>query len=238
MQTPDIVILAAGLGSRLGRPIPKCLTPLAGGTTIMEQQVAAVRQVFGTDARVTAVVGFKFELVMEEFPDLTYVYNESYDRTNTAKSLLKALRLSGPGGVLWLNGDLVFEPEVMRRAQSAMAAQTSFTCVNTAEVGDEEIKYTVDGSGRIKELSKTVVDGVGEAMGINYVAPQDKGALIRRLDEVGDQDYFERGIELAIAHDGLTVIPVDASDLFTVEVDFAEDLSRADAWLSRPSPAG
>ena len=76
VQTPDIVILAAGLGSRLGRPIPKCLTPLAGGTTIMEQQVAAVRQVFGTDARVTAVVGFKFELVMEEFPDLTYVYNE------------------------------------------------------------------------------------------------------------------------------------------------------------------
>ena len=32
------------------------------------------------------------------------------------------------------------------------------------------------------------------------------------------------------------MIPVDASDLFTVEVDFAEDLSRADAWLSRPSP--
>ena len=25
--------------------------------------------------------------------------------------------------------------------------------------------------------------GVGEAMGINYVTPQDKGALIRRLDE-------------------------------------------------------
>ena len=68
-----------------------------------------------------------------------------------------------------------------------MAAQTSFTCVNTAEVGDEEIKYTVDGSGRIKELSKTVVDGVGEAMVSTTWRRRFKGALIRRLDEVGDQ---------------------------------------------------
>ncbi|MFN8125167.1 MAG: NTP transferase domain-containing protein [Candidatus Nanopelagicales bacterium] len=233
MQIPDVVVLAAGLGSRLGRPIPKCLTPLAGGTNILGQQVAAVARVFGPDAVVTAVVGFKFDLVMEEFPGLRFVYNEAYDRTNTARSLEKALRLSSPGGVLWLNGDLVFDPAVLQRAADRIPDGRSFTCVNTSEVGDEEIKYTVDPSGNVAELSKTVVGAAGEAIGINYVAPADKPVLLRRLAEVGDQDYFERGLELAIAHDGLAVVPVDTSDLFAVEVDFAEDLARADSWLSR-----
>ncbi len=33
------VILAAGMGTRLGRPFPKPLTPLSDGRTIMEQQI-------------------------------------------------------------------------------------------------------------------------------------------------------------------------------------------------------
>jgi len=51
--------------------------------------------------------------------------------------------------------------------------------------------------------------------------------LIARLDEVGDQDYFERGIEFGIERDGLKFKAVDISDLYAVEVDFAEDLERA-----------
>ena len=54
--------------------------------------------------------------------------------------------------------------------------------------------------------------------------PPDKKRVCRECD---DQDYFERGIELAIAGDGVQVTPVDISDLFAVEVDFAEDLERA-----------
>jgi choline kinase len=44
---------------------------------------------------------------------------------------------------------------------------------------------------------------------------------------VGDQDYFERGIELGIERDSLKFKAVDISDLYAVEVDFAEDLERA-----------
>ena len=47
------------------------------------------------------------------------------------------------------------------------------------------------------------------------------------LEECDDQDYFERGIELAIEKDGLVVLPIDISDLFAVEVDFEADLERA-----------
>ena len=225
------VILAAGMGTRLGRPFPKPLTPLSDGRTIMEQQIDNLRQAFGADVRITTVVGFKLDLILEAFPDVTYIYNEAYDQTNTNRSLLKALRLSTEGGVLWMNGDVVFDPQVLEKVNDVMEADTSFICVDTAVVGDEEVKYTVNDDGYVDELSKQVVNARGEAVGINFVSASDKPTLIDRLSECSDADYFERGIELAISHDSMRVIPVDIGEFFAVEVDFEEDLTRANEYL-------
>ena len=111
-MTLQVVILAAGMGTRLGKPWPKPLTPLADGRSIMAQQLENVEKVFGQEARVTIVVGFKMEMIMEAHPNAAFIYNEVYDQTNTSKSLLKALRASQESGVLWLNGDVVFDPRV------------------------------------------------------------------------------------------------------------------------------
>ena len=229
-MTVQAVILAAGMGTRLGRPWPKPLTPLSDGRTIMQQQVDNLQGAFA-DLRITTVVGFKLELILEAFPDVTYVYNEAYDQTNTNRSLLKALRQSADGGVLWMNGDVVFDPAVLERVKDLIAAEQSFICVNTAVVGEEEVKYTVDADGYVDRLSKTVQGALGESVGINYIGAGDKARLIERLAECEDLDYFERGIELMIERDGIQVTPYDIRDLFAVEVDFEEDLSRANAHL-------
>ena len=231
MSQVQVVILAAGMGTRLGRPFPKPLTRLASGQTIMEQQVANIREVFGEDVRITVVVGFKLDLVMEHVPDAVFVYNENYDQTNTCKSLLKALRASHSGSVIWMNGDVVFDRVILERLTPYIVSGRSAIAVNTAAVEEEEVKYTVDDRGFVRELSKTVPssEALGEAVGINLVGGRDKSALIRELDACEDQDYFERGIELAIQHDHLEVTPVDISDLFAVEVDFEGDLERANA---------
>ncbi|MBX3194591.1 MAG: phosphocholine cytidylyltransferase family protein [Microbacteriaceae bacterium] len=230
-MTTQIVILAAGMGSRLGRSLPKPLTELSDGRSIMQQQFDNIHQAFGRDVNVTIVVGYKLEHIIEAFPNADYVYNEQYDQTNTSKSLLRALQSTKDGGVLWMNGDVVFDPEALVRAGDLVAADRSFVSVNTAKVSDEEVKYTTDAEGFIKELSKTVVGGLGEAVGINYVSGRDKAALVRHLSKVNDQDYFERGIELAIENDGVRFEPVDISDLYAVEVDFAEDLERANLFV-------
>lgn len=226
-MSKQVVILAAGMGTRLARPLPKPLTELRDGRSIMKQQMDNLAIAFDDTFRVMIVVGFKLEAIIERFPEATFVYNEFYDQTNTSKSLLKALRASGDGGVLWLNGDVVFDPQVLVRVTPYMDANQSFVVVNTAKVSDEEVKYTLDSAGFIDQLSKQVQPALGEAVGINYVAAQDKTALIARLTEVDDQDYFERGIELAIESDGLKFQAVDISDLYAVEVDFPEDLDRA-----------
>ena len=227
MTQPQVTILAAGMGTRLGRPFPKPLTPLNDGRTIMQQQLDNISEAFGADTHVQIVVGFKLDLILEAAPEAVFVYNERYDQTNTCKSLMKALRSSAEGPVVWMNGDVVFEPAILKRLQTNIDAGQTAIAVNTAAVSDEEVKYTVDAKGLVKELSKTVVGGLGESVGINVIAAKDKAALIKRLVECDDQDYFERGIELAIEKDGLEVLPIDISDLFAVEVDFEADLERA-----------
>ena len=227
MTQPQVTILAAGMGTRLGRPFPKPLTPLNDGRTIMQQQLDNISEAFGADTHVQIVVGFKLDLILEAAPEAVFVYNERYDQTNTCKSLMKALRSSAEGPVVWMNGDVVFEPAILKRLQINIDAGQTAIAVNTAAVSDEEVKYTVDADGMVKELSKTVVGGLGESVGINVIAAKDKAALIKRLEECDDQDYFERGIELAIEKDGLKVLPIDISDLFAVEVDFEADLERA-----------
>lgn len=226
-MSKQVVILAAGMGTRLARPLPKPLTELRDGRSIMKQQIDNLKYAFAESYRVMIVVGFKLEAIIERFPEATFVYNEFFDQTNTSKSLLKALRASGDGGVLWMNGDVVFDPEVLVRVTPMMESNQSFIVVNQSKVSDEEVKYTLDAEGYIEELSKQVVGGLGEAVGINYVSAQDKAALIDRLGEVDDQDYFERGIEYAIEKDAARFKAVDISDLYAVEVDFAEDLERA-----------
>lgn len=230
-MTTQVVILAAGMGSRLGRSLPKPLTELSDGRTIMQQQMENIRFAFGPDVHITVVVGYKLEHIIEAFPDVNFVYNEQYDTTNTSKSLMRALRASSTGGVLWMNGDVVFDPAALVRASELIVRDQSFVSVNTSSVSDEEVKYTTTAEGYIKELSKTVKGGLGEAVGINYISAKDKAVLLRQLTKVNDQDYFERGLELAIEQDGVLVEPVDISDLYAVEIDFAEDLERANLFV-------
>ena len=71
-------------------------------------------------------------------------------------------------------------------------------------------------------------------MGINYFSPDDISALIARLEECADNDYFERGLELAIAGDGLKLGVLDISEHLCVEVDSPEDLETANALRGAP----
>ena len=220
-----IIILAAGIGSRLGNPFPKPLTPLKGGKSIMERQVENLSQNFN-EHDISVVVGFKKDLIMERFPDLTYIYNQFFDATNTSKSLLKALKKYRNEDVLWINGDVIFDVELFSVLNNEIEQKNSFVSVNTSRVAEEEVKYTLK-NGFIDELSKQVEDGLGEAVGINFISREDMPVFIQQLENCDDNDYFERGIEMAIEQDDLKIKAVDISNFRCMEVDFKEDLEAA-----------
>ena len=213
------------MGSRLGNPFPKPLTPLKDGESIMAKQLKNITTYFDIND-VTTVVGFKKDLIMERFPEVNYVYNPFFDRTNTSKSLLQALKKHRGKSVLWFNGDVVFDEKLLSILQNDIQENNSFIAVNTSSVADEEVKYTLKGN-YVFELSKEVENGLGEAVGINFISKNDLDIFITQLEKCGDNDYFEKGLEMAIAENKLKVKAIDISKYNCIEVDFKEDLQKA-----------
>lgn len=221
-----IIILAAGIGSRLGKPHPKALTLLSNGRSIMQNQIKGLLRYVDIDD-IYIVVGFKKELIMEAFPELTFVYNDYFDTTNTSKSLLKALKKNRNDDVIWINGDVVFDHAVIDRL---IKTPGSCMAVNNEKVGEEEVKYTLADNGTILEVSKQVERPRGEAVGLNKLIAADIPVMLEMLEQCRDNDYFEKAIETGIPL-GLNMYPVDISDLICTEIDFEEDLRRVNAQL-------
>ena len=225
------VILAAGFGLRLKNNKPKALVPLEDGKTILDYQLEKLTQYIPID-RIAVVVGYKKELLMEQHPDLTFIYNERYSETNTAKSLLKALKKVKRGDVLWLNGDVVFNEEVLPKLiNESIAKEKSCILVDHKRCGDEEIKYDTDNNGNIRRISKKVRNPKGEALGINLLIEKDLPFFIKHLKSVGDQDYFEKGIESLIGAKQAEFVPVQTKGLFCQEIDFPGDLKAVQKYL-------
>ena len=174
-----IIILAAGIGSRLGNPFPKPLTPLKDGKSIMQRQIDNITTYFDVND-ITTVVGFKKNLIMEQFPEVNYVYNPFFDRTNTSKSLLRALKKHRGNSILWFNGDVVFDHQLLSLLLEDIKNNHSFVSVNTQSVSDEEVKYTLK-DGYVQYLSKEVKNGLGEAVGINFISSNDLDVFINQL---------------------------------------------------------
>jgi choline kinase len=214
------VILAAGIGSRLGRKLPKPLTRLPSGKSIIFNQIKLLKENDITE--VIIVVGFKKEIIMEEYPQVLFRYNPIYHITNTSKSLLMALESIGADDVLWLNGDVYLDTMVLSRV---IQAKGNIIAVNKAACGEEEVKYRTNDSGEIVEISKKVKDAEGEAVGVNKITKSDFGIFLNSLKKCDDHDYFEKGIEIAIAR-GAVFYPIDISDCKCVEVDFKKDLEQ------------
>jgi choline kinase len=99
------IISAAGLGSRLGMDMPKCLLPIGEGCLI-DYQLAVLPP--GSDVRI--VVGFRELEVMSHvarrWQDVTFVRNSAYASTSNTHSLyLAAQHITGP--YVTIDGDLI-----------------------------------------------------------------------------------------------------------------------------------
>ena len=223
-----VIILAAGKGTRLGKALPKTLTPLIDGKSILSHQIDGLSQ-YVKIRDIFIVVGYKKDVIMEAYQNLSYIENDNYNETNTSQSLLIALNQLSDEDILWLNGDIVFDHRVIGRL---LKYRESCLAVNTAKVGNEEIKYRTNEMGYVIEISKEIENPEGESVGIHNIPAKAVPILIKHLSNCEDQDYFEKGLEFAI-QDGLEVSPIDISDLNCIEIDFPEDLDSVNKMLDK-----
>lgn len=213
------VILAAGMGTRLGTLIPKPLTSIKDEKTIFDFQLEKLEPRIGKH-NIFVAVGYKKEILMEKHPEYIYIYISDYIKTNTGKGLLRVLEKI-EDDVLWFNGDVFFDKHIL---DLIIPSPDSACLVDTKKCGEEEIKYTVNKYGYIYELSKQVKNGLGEAVGINLIKKKDLENFREALRKIDDKDYFEKALENLTLSEKLKLQPIKIGDLYCREIDFEEDL--------------
>jgi choline kinase len=223
------IILGAGSGTRLGWQIPKPLVDVSRGCTILDVQLAHLTQLMSLDD-ILIVVGYRSGLIEKRYPQLRCIHNEQYATTNTADSLLIGIEAAAHDDILWLNGDVVFDAKVLSLIERYSGH--NLVWVNTNQVGAEEVKYAVNRTNHIKEISKSVKNPLGEAVGVNLVTRPDLPILRSCLVECNRSDYFEQAIQCAIER-GVKFVPVNIGARFCVEVDYREDLEQVQAFFRK-----
>lgn len=225
-----VVILAAGMGSRLDSKkdhCPKALTQLINHHSILSWQLQALTS-YNLVKQVWVVVGYRKEKIMEAFPDLSYLYNPYFAYQNTSKSLLRALSKIEED-VLCLNGDVVFRPSIL---SPLLTSSYSAMVVNQAVVGSEEVKYRSNLEGQLLEVSKEVKNPQGEAVGINFFKKNDLPLLCQGLEFCQESDYFEKGIEFCIQKQQI-IKSFCIKKEECVEIDFPKDLEYANQLMTQ-----
>src|SRR5438309_4121790 len=144
------------MGTRLSISIPKSLTVLKNGKTILDYQIERLARIIGPH-NILVVIGHKKERIVERYPNLTYVFNENYAKTNTGKSLLLALKKIEDDAI-WMNGDVYFDEGVL---DLLINSKNSCCLVDQKKCSPEEVKYTTK-NGFINQLSKNLDISEGE----------------------------------------------------------------------------
>jgi choline kinase len=229
------VILVAGVGSRL-RPItdtrPKALAPV-GDETILGRAVRLLLD-FGV-SRLILATGYREDAVRAALAGLAseveFCPNPRYDNTQNSVSLALCRAAVAGDPFFKLDGDVLFDPEVLTRV-AAPNAELSAGVDCGRKLDAEAMKVVVEGS-IIRSFGKTVplAHSHGESIGIERISASASAKLFDALDErvaAGVTDlYYEDVYSQMIQRGELVAEAADVSGLRWCEVDTFEDLEAA-----------
>lgn len=222
------IILAAGLGSRLGaksRGKPKALVKVGGKTLIEHQLEALSSEGIGP---VVVVVGHGAEHVRDALGEaVEYVENPRPSETNSLYSLWLA-REWLEGDVLLLNSDLLFHPHILKKLLLAEGSALAFDSMSSP--GAEGTKVGLN-RGRLTDLGKDLPEtgARGENLGLIKLNAEGSAALRGRADAIiaaGDEKSWVTEAVRSILSE-VEVEGVNVAGTPWVEIDFPFDLDRA-----------
>ena len=207
----NVVICSAGVGSRLGLDMPKCLAPIEG-RPLIHWQLDLLQDI----ENVIIVVGYQasqvMKAVLEKRPDAIFAVNHEYLTTNTLDSMLIGIsRLEEP--FIYLDGDLLVDSQAIGRI-----AEAPCPCIGIKRTYSEQPVCVKLGTGKQAGL---VVGFTRELLeyewtGLAKLNPHEAKAA------KGAQ-YVYHAVE--------RVLPVAAVEIDCVEIDTKRDLEEARLWM-------
>lgn len=212
MQYPKhAVILAAGLGSRLGLNIPKCLVEI-DGKKIIDTQLELLKEI--PDIRI--VVGFKEEDVMNHVkkirPDAIFVRNPSYAHTSNCYSTNLAVRYLKDPHII-IDGDVIIGKEKFEKFLKECKNFKGNIIGVTKSKTDEAIFVELDKDNNIIEFKRSP-KSENEWCGIAYLYD---------IKILANESYIYQALEKRL--------PLKPFDFDCYEIDTPGDLERASSEI-------
>jgi choline kinase len=237
----QVVLLAAGLGSRLGtltERIPKALIAV-DGETLVARAVRFARRMEPTEIIVVGGYGYtdvRAEIAQRRL-DVRLIENPSFRDGNLVS--LSAARPWVAGDFLLMNVDHIYRPAIAERVRAPAVDVTAFVDFDRALQADD-MKVARNAAGQIREIAKTLTTFDAGYVGMTRVPENALGRYWAAADAVLAKDGRAAHVERILAHLAASSQPPHCRDISGhgwLEVDLPAERDHAEAVIRREPDA-
>ena len=235
------IILAAGLGSRLGnltKSTHKTLLPLNNKETIIENTIKKL--VHCGIAEIIVVTGYLSHKIDEEILKLSNkycvkiqsVYNPFWNSCNVLGSFFIGLNKIH-NDFIFIHADTLFDKKILT---DLIKHEGNILAISKKKVGDEEMKVWINNdSGNLIKVSKIgeANDALGEFTGVAKFNYSTKDIFLRSIYKLSKEEghldlYMESAIQYDLEnHNEMKIQLLIFDNLNTIEIDFEDDYNEA-----------
>ena len=214
--------------------IPKCLLK-AGEKTLLEMTIENILK-NGVNSFVM-VTGYMENMIKDHISekfsglDITYLTNSDYENNNNSYSLWMTKNYISGDSIL-LDSDILFDYRIISKLFEF--SHTDCLAVKRGhKLSEEEIKVIIDSANKIEHIGKhlDITESYGESIGIERFSHgffSKLGEILERkiVKENNVNEFYEASFQ-ELYDKGNAMYAVDVSEYKCMEIDFPEDLQKA-----------
>lgn len=235
------IILAAGLGRRLGQDLPKCLLKF-NGKTLLERHIDNLLS--GGIDQILIVVGYKAQAIHDELKllgaetQVKTIHNPDYEQGSVLSLWHARESLNSGEDILLMDADVMYHPHILERLIKTDVANC-FLLDRDFEMGEEPVKLCVHENVLVefrKQLAADLTyDFAGESVGFFKFNGGLARSLALKIEEYittgRDIEPYEEAIRDLLLESPTAFGYEDITGLAWVEIDFPQDIQRTQTQI-------